>query len=181
MTLNEIDRQKQLNAYKWHVLYTKPRNEKKVTVRLGEAGYTVYCPLIKTVHQWSDRKKKVQIPMFPSYIFIYINEKNRQLPLRDPGVMKYVYYAGHPAIIRDIEVNAIREIENAGSEIKVEGSGFEKGQFVEIPEGPFKGMTGIVDKFDARKVLVYVEQLGCIVQFYYQIKAKGNEGDFSIG
>ena len=181
MTLNETDRQKQLNAYKWHVLYTKPRNEKKVTVRLGEAGYTVYCPLIKTVHQWSDRKKKVQIPMFPSYIFIYINEKNRQLPLRDPGVMKYVYYAGHPAIIRDIEVNAIREIENAGSEIRVEGSGFEKGQFVEIPQGPFKGMTGIVDKFDARKVLVFVEQLGCIVQFYYQIKAKGNEGDLSIG
>ena len=170
MILNELEKQKKINTYKWHVLYTKPRNEKKVTARLIEAGYEVYCPLIKTIHQWSDRKKKVQIPMFPSYIFIYINEKNRQLPLRDPGVMKYVYYASHPAIIRDIEINAIREIENAGSEIKVEGSGFEKGQFVEIPDGPFKGMTGIVDKFDARKVLVYVEQLGCIVQFYYQLE-----------
>ena len=169
MTLNEIERKKQLHVYKWHVLYTKPRNEKKVTARLNEAGYNAYCPLIKTVHQWSDRKKKVQIPMFPSYIFIYINEMNRQMPLRDPGVMKYVYYASHPAIIRDIEIEAIREIETAGSEIKVEGSGFEKGQFVEIPKGPFKGMTGVVDKFDARKVLVYVEQLGCIVQFYYQL------------
>ena len=109
--------------------------------------------------------------MFPSYIFIYINEKNRQLPLRDPGVIKYVYYTSKPAIIRDVELNAIKEIENAGSDIKVEGSGFEKGQFVEIPEGPFKGMTGVVDKFDARKVLVYVEQLGCIVQFYYRLES----------
>ena len=92
------------------------------------------------------------------------------MPLRDPGVMKYVYYAGNPAIIRDGEIKAIREIENAGSDIKVQGSGFEKGQFVEIPNGPFKGMTGVVDKFDARKVLVYVEQLGCIVQFYYQLE-----------
>lgn len=137
-----------------------------------EAGYEVYCPLIRTVHQWSDRKKKVQIPMFPSYIFIYIDEKNRQMPLRDPGIMKYVYYAGHPAIIRDIEIKAIKEIENAGSDIKVQGSGFEKGQFVEIPNGPFKGMTGVVDKFDARKVLVYVEQLGCIVQFYYKLEGQ---------
>jgi transcription antitermination factor NusG len=175
MSVNEIERLKKINEYKWHVLYTKPRNEKKVTTRLQEAGYDVYCPLIKTVHQWSDRKKKVQIPMFSSYIFIYINEKNRQLPLRDPGVMKYVYYASQPAIIRDIELQAIKEIENAGSDIKVEGSGFERGQFVEIPEGPFRGMTGVVDKFDARKVLVYVEQLGCIVQFYYTLEDSKEE------
>jgi transcription antitermination factor NusG len=175
MPANKIENLKKINVYKWHVLYTKPRNEKKVVARLLEAGYDVYCPLIKTVHQWSDRKKKVQIPMFPSYIFIYINEKNRQLPLFDPGVMKYVYYAGQPAVIRDIEIKAIKEIENAGTDIKVEGSGFQKGQFVEIPDGPFKGMTGVVDKFDARKVLVYVEQLGCIVQFYYRIESKQEE------
>jgi transcription antitermination factor NusG len=170
MSQNKVEEQNKINVYQWHVLYTKPRNEKKVTARLQEAGYEVYCPLIKTIHQWSDRKKKVQVPMFPSYIFIYINEKNRQLPLYDPGVIKYVYYASKPAIIRDVELNAIKEIEHAGSDIKVEGSGFERGQFVEIPEGPFKGMTGVVDKYDARKVLVYVEQLGCIVQFYYRLE-----------
>lgn len=175
MSEKKIMKSKPGNEFLWHVLYTKPRNEKKVTARLSEAGYEVYCPLIKTIHQWSDRKKKVQIPMFPSYIFININEKSRQMPLLDPGVMKYVYYAGRPAIIREKEIMAIKEIENAGSDIKVEGSGFVKGQFVEIPDGPFKGMTGTVDKFDARKVLVFVEQLGCIVQFYYQLD-KDTEG-----
>jgi transcription antitermination factor NusG len=52
----------------------------------------------------------------------------------------------------------------------VEGSGFEKGQFVEIPEGPFKGLTGEVNKFDKSKVIIYIEQLGCTVQFRYQLQ-----------
>ena len=65
-------------------------------------------------------------------------------------------------------IEAIREIEEKGSDIQVRSSGFEKGQFVEIPDGPFRGMTGTMDKVDNRKVLVFIEQLGCIVQFYYK-------------
>ena len=152
----------------WHVLYTKPRNEKKAASRLAEQGYHVYCPLIKTLKQWSDRKKKVSVPMFPIYIFIKIEEAHRRDPLQDPGVLNYVYWVGQPALIREKEIDAIREIEEKGSEIMVQGSGFEKGQFIEIPDGPFRGMTGTVDKVDNRKVLVYIEQLGCIVQFYYK-------------
>jgi len=152
----------------WYVLYTKPRSEKKVTDRLTDTGYEVYCPLIRTMRQWSDRKKKVSVPMFPSYIFIHIDVKRRQEPLQDSGVMNYVYWVGKPAVIRDKEIEAIKEIENKGSDIVVQGSGFERGQFIEIPDGPFKGLNGTVDKVDNRKVLVYIEQLGCIVQFYYK-------------
>ena len=54
----------------WYVLYTKPRNEKKVAQRLSEAGYTVYCPLQKVRRQWSDRTKVVEEPLFTSYLFI---------------------------------------------------------------------------------------------------------------
>jgi transcription antitermination factor NusG len=156
------------NTQNWYVLYTKPRSEKKSSDRLLQEGYEVYCPLIKTMRQWSDRKKKVSLPMFPSYIFIHIDEKSRQEPLRDPGVMNYIYWLGKPAIVREEEIKAIREIENQGSDIVVQGSGFERGQFIEIPDGPFKGLAGTVDKVDNRKVLVYIEQLGCIVQFYYK-------------
>ena len=152
----------------WYVLYTKPRSEKKAADRLLNNGYEVYCPVIRTMRQWSDRKKKVSVPMFPSYIFIHIDEKRRQEPLTDQGVMNYVYWLGKPAIIRDQEIDAIREIENQGSDIVVEGGRLERGQFIEIPDGPFKGLAGTIDKVDNRKVLVYIEQLGCIVQFYYK-------------
>ena len=152
---------------KWYVLYTKPRNEKKATDRLTQAGYEMYCPLIKTVRQWSDRKKKVSVPMFPSYVFCHVDEAGRQIVVRDPGVLNFVFWLGKPAVVRDHEIEAIRKIENHGIDIRVEGGKPEKGQMVEIPEGPFKGMSGRVDKVDRTRVLLYIEQLSCIVQFKY--------------
>ena len=155
---------------KWLVLYTKPRNEKKVTERLTKAGFEMYCPTIKTLRQWSDRKKKVEAPMFPGYVFTHVDEKERLAILHDPGVLNYVFWLGKPAVVRKEELEAIQNISAFGDEVKVEGSGFEKGQFVEIPEGPFKGLAGEVNKVDKSKVLVYIEQLGCTVQFRYQLQ-----------
>ena len=57
----------------WYVIYTKPRSEKKVAERLSEDGVEVYCPMIKTIRQWSDRKKKVLLPMFPGYVFVHVS------------------------------------------------------------------------------------------------------------
>jgi len=154
----------------WHVLYTKPRNEKKVTERLTEQGFEMYCPLVKTMRQWSDRKKKVQVPLFPSYIFANIEETARRKLLHDPGVLNFVYWLGNPAIVREEEMEAIKKIAARGEDIHVTGSGFEKGQFVKIPEGPFKGLSGQIDKVDSRKVIVYVEQLDCMVSFKYAVE-----------
>jgi transcriptional antiterminator RfaH len=155
---------------KWHVLYSKPRNEKKVVERLSKNGFEVYCPLIKTLRQWSDRKKKVQIPMFPGYIFALTNDGERQQILMDPGLLNYVYWLGKPAIVRDKEMEAIKSIAHTGEDIHVASVGFEKGQFVEIPDGPFKGLTGRIDKLDRRKVIVFVEQLDCMVSFKYVVE-----------
>ena len=58
----------------WHVLYTKPRNEKKVAERLSGAGDTVYCPLQKVRRQWSDRLKVIEEPLFKGYAFIHIED-----------------------------------------------------------------------------------------------------------
>jgi transcriptional antiterminator RfaH len=154
----------------WHVLYTKPRNEKRVVERLSSKGYEVYCPLIKTLRQWSDRKKKVQVPMFPSYIFAYTNEAERTELLMDPGVLNFVFWLGKPAVVRDAEMTAIRNIATSGEDVHVAGGGFEKGQQVTIEEGPFKGLTGKIDKLDGRKVIVFVEQLDCMVSFKYVIQ-----------
>ena len=151
----------------WLVLYTKPRNEKKVTERLTNQGFEVYCPLVKTLKQWSDRKKKVEVPMFSSYVFINIDEKRRQEALYDPGVMNYVYWLGKPAVVRDYEMQAFREIAEYGEEVIVESSMLEKGQYVEIEEGPFKGMNGVVDRLNSQSFTVYIQQLDCKVSFSY--------------
>ena len=152
----------------WHVLYTKPRNEKKVTERLSEEGFEVYCPLVKTVRQWSDRKKKVQVPMFPSYLFCNVDEQERHLLLQDPGILNFVFWLGKPALVREHEIEAIRDIVKHGEEININTDRFEIGQLIEISEGPFKGMSGRIDKLDKRKIIVLVEQLGCLVSFKYR-------------
>lgn len=108
--------------------------------------------------------------MFSSYIFAYTNELERPFLLHDPGVLNFVFWLGKPAFVRDDEMEAIKKIEAAGDEIQVEGVRLEKGQLVTIPEGPFKGLTGKVDKLDSRKVIVFVEQLDCMVSFRYRVE-----------
>ena len=154
----------------WYAIYTKSRSEKKVTERLSDAGIEAYCPLIKTLRQWSDRKKKVQLPMFPGYVFVCVSEIERTLVLQDFGVLNFVFWLGKPAVIRENEIAAIREIAENGEEINISSEAFEVGRMVKIPEGPFKGMTGTVDKLDKRKVIVLVEQLGCMVSFRYKVE-----------
>ena len=83
----------------WFALYTKPRNEKKVAENLAALGIEVYCPLVTTIKQWSDRKKKVESPLIPSYVFVKIEEANRKEVFQVSGVVQYVFWLGKPAKI----------------------------------------------------------------------------------
>jgi transcriptional antiterminator RfaH len=80
-----------------------------VTERLTKTGFEMYCPTIKTLRQWSDRKKKVEAPMFPGYIFAHVNEKERLAILNDPGVLNYVFWLGKPAVVREEELGGHTE------------------------------------------------------------------------
>lgn len=151
----------------WYVLYTKPRNEKKVAERLEREGFESYCPLIRAMRQWSDRKKKVSVPMFPSYVFVHLTARERLEVVKVSGVMNFIFWQGVPAIVRDEEIKAVRKIEENGSDISVTSLQVEKGQLVTIPAGPFKGQKGVVDQVNKNNILIYIEQLGYQVRFKY--------------
>jgi transcriptional antiterminator RfaH len=149
----------------WYVLYTKPRNEKKVDERLHEKGFETYCPVIFTIKQWSDRKKKVMLPMFPSYIFIKVEEHQRVQVLSDPGVLNFVFWQGEPAKVRPIEIYAIKKIAEEGQSIQVESNQLNLGENLVIPNGPFKGLIGIVDAINDKIITITLKPLGCVVKF----------------
>lgn len=151
----------------WYLIYTKPRNEKKVAERLEKGGYTVYCPLVKSLRKWSDRKKKVQIPMFTSYVFIYMTERDHATVMRDPGVLFFIFWLGKLAIVKDHEIAAIREIVANAEDIKVSALKVTKGQMIRIKEGTFKGLGGKITSVSKNIVIIYIEQLGCQIQFKY--------------
>ena len=62
---------------KWFVLYTKPHQELKVVQKLKEIGISSYCPTVKLIKQYSDRKKKVIKPLISSYVMVFIEENKR--------------------------------------------------------------------------------------------------------
>jgi transcription antitermination factor NusG len=140
----------------WLVIYTTPRAEKKVNERLRERGIETYLPLYKTIRQWSDRKKKVELPLFNSYIFVCVSESERIKVLQTDGVVRFLYFLGKPAVVRDKEIEAIRLFlhETEGLKIKV-----EVGQKVEIASGPMEGIYGEVIRIGKDKLLLRIEEL----------------------
>lgn len=146
----------------WYVVYTKSRNEKKVAKRLQDAAFEIYCPLVTTVRQWSDRKKKVTEPLFKSYVFVRSNESQRLGVLQTPGVVNFVFWLGKPAIVRQEEIEAIRSFMDAAE--NVEELTVESGENLKIDWGLFRGQEG---KYLARQgdhLILLVESLGRMVR-----------------
>ncbi|TVQ64950.1 MAG: UpxY family transcription antiterminator [Balneolaceae bacterium] len=148
----------------WRAFYTRPRHEKKAADRL-EDEFEVYCPVVETRVQWSDRVKKVKKPLFTGYLFARVNEKERMILLEDPSVSRTVTWLGKPAVIKDEE---IRDIKILLEEIKpddVEIQTFEEGQRVRIDSGSLREMEGIIVEVKGKKARLRLETMKCDVTF----------------
>jgi transcription elongation factor/antiterminator RfaH len=146
----------------WYALYTKPRNEKKVTERLQQLGLAVYCPLVTVVKQWSDRKKKVQEPLLPSYIFVRLEENEREKVFQVAGVVRYLYWLGKPAIVRDEEIETLQSwLLNGNQKLQVQQ--LQPGSKITIREGLFTGVDAVVKEYRGKKVQLVLESLGIVI------------------
>src|SRR6186997_1335326 len=105
---------------KWFAVYTKPRFEKRVTEIMNRKRIENYCPINKVLRQWSDRTKFVTEPLFPYFVFIKITESELSSLKQIDGVVNFVYWLGKPAIIRDSEIEAIRQFLDEHSNIRLE-------------------------------------------------------------
>jgi transcription antitermination factor NusG len=151
-----IIKPKAVSPRQWLVAYTQPRAEKRVYDRLLEAGIETYLPLYTTIRQWSDRKKKVEVPLFNSYIFVRVLESERLNVLQVPGLVRFVYYLQKPAVVRDKEIEAIKKFLNKTEGLKIKVT---KGEFVEISSGPMEGINGRVLRVGKEKIILQIEQL----------------------
>src|SRR6185369_3363320 len=99
---------------KWLVFYTKSRHEKKVKDFLTRKGFDVFLPVHKVMRQWSDRKKKVEVPLFNSYIFVFESEGKIQDILQAPGVSWNIRHNNKPAVLRQEEKEIIQRFVSSG-------------------------------------------------------------------
>lgn len=130
--------------------------------RLTQEGIENYVPLKKELKQWSDRQKMVESPLINGYVFVKPDTLQRDKVLQFQGVLQYVRYNSDDATIRDIEIEALRSIEEKG--YFVEGKFSEEwksGDRVLIQHGPFKGLHGLV-KMQAKEAVykIAIEGIG---------------------
>ena len=148
----------------WYVVYTKPKWEKKVAVQLEKSGIECYCPLITQVRQWSDRKKKVEVPLFNSYVFVQLQESDRNLVFQSAGAVRYLFWLGKPAIVRDEEINIIKKwlAKPDGAELTV--APFQIGEKITLESGPFAAQEAIVQEVNSTHCVLVLESIGCVLK-----------------
>lgn len=146
----------------WFVLYTQPRNEKKVAERLEKLGITAYCPMTIQVRQWSDRKKKVEVPLLNSYVFVHLEEADRKLVFEVPGIVRYLFWLGEPAIVRDEEIKTLQNwLSLDFAELKVEA--LKPGDTIMLKEGAFKNQEARIKTISKNKMQLVLTSLGILV------------------
>ncbi len=146
----------------WYAVYTRPKNEKKVTDQLVKLGIEVYCPLVTQVKQWSDRKKKVETPLISSYVFVNLEEKDRDKVFEAFGVVRYLFWLGKPAIIRDEEIYLLKDsLKEVISTFEI--SEIKPGDVLNISRGPFQGKEGVVKAVEKNKIQLILKELGVLI------------------
>jgi len=154
------------NQNYWYAIYTKPRSEKKVFQRMLDHDIEAFLPLVKTIRQWSDRKKTVQVPLISSYVFVYMPEKDLAKTLPIPGTVNVLKHLGKPAKIRDVEIENLRILSGTGDKYEVEDcKRLIEGDVVEVEKGPFTGLIATCEKkCGNHRVIVKIDSLqSCVV------------------
>ena len=148
------------DKYFWYAIYTKSRAEKKTYIQLQQRGIEVYLPLQKKLKQWSDRKKWVEEPLFNSYMFVRVSEREYYDVLQTPGVVRYITFSGKAAAIREDQILFLKKILSSEEELEISEHHFSVGQKVKVVAGLLHGMTGeLVDVKNSKRFIIRFEEL----------------------
>src|SRR5438094_7575677 len=92
---------------RWHAIYTCSRHEKSVSRQLRQKQIDCFLPLYRSVRRWKDRRKELQLPLFPGYVFVHVNSSDRLRVLQIPGVVRFVSFNGQPSPLDDHEIESL--------------------------------------------------------------------------
>lgn len=143
-----------MNSAYWYAVYTKARAEKKTAELLKKNGMEVYLPLQKTLRQWSDRKKWVEVPLIRTYLFVKTNLSDYFEILNTPGVVRLITFEGKPAPIPEHQIKALQAIITENVEIDAVDTNIPEGSPVEIIHGSLKGIKGELVRHGTKKKVV---------------------------
>jgi transcriptional antiterminator NusG len=145
----------------WYAIYVRSRHEFASDYELRKKGITTYLPSIKRISQWKDRKKLVEYPLFPGYLFVLIGRCDSLKVLKTRGVVSLVSSeAGSPAVVPEEEITSLQALLASGEEINIYPE-FKEGSLVFVKKGALKGANGVIVKKEGQFIfLVNIHILG---------------------
>ncbi len=146
-------------AREWNVLSVFPRHEKHVAHLLEAKGTNYFLPLYSSLRRWKDRRKRIDMVLFPGYVFVDVEREERVDVLTLPGVARFVTFQGQPAVVLDHEIKTIGISARSGLVIEPHPY-LQKGRRVRIRSGPMAGVEGIlVRRKDKFRVVLSIDMI----------------------
>src|ERR1022692_2682243 len=134
----------------WYALYTCPRHEKRVAEQIRQRRISCFLPLYRSVRRWKDRRKELELALFPGYVFVHITLQDRLRVLQLAGAVRFVSFNGHPVPLPDGEMESLMGALVSGVRVKPHPY-LTIGRRVRIRYGPLARAQGILvrrkDKF----------------------------------
>jgi transcription antitermination factor NusG len=128
---------------RWYAAYTCVHHEKRVARQLELRSVESFLPLYEKVSRWKDRRVRLQLPLFPGYVFVRIVREEKLRVLQIPSVVRLVGFNGIPAPLNDEEMAAMQQ--GLNSKLRIEPHPFlTVGRRVHIKSGPFAGLQGVL-------------------------------------
>ena len=149
--------------FPWYALYVHSRAEKKVCERLQGMGMEAYLPLVTKMKRWSDRMKKVEEPLFKSYLFVRCDIKKYYEIVSIPGVTRFVSFEKNAVVVPENQIIAIKKYCNdfEGNENELENIELHEGQLVRITSGEMTGLIGRLAHINNKKrLIIHIESVG---------------------
>ena len=134
------------STFNWYAAHTRARHEKKVAQQLEDRGIEHLLPLYHSVRRWKDRRKELDLVLFPGYVFVRLALPERLRVLQLPGVANFVSFNGQPASLPQHDLNALRE--GLSHNLQAEQHTYlTVGRRVKVVYGPLTGAQGILQRW----------------------------------
>ncbi|WP_372751933.1 UpxY family transcription antiterminator [Labilibaculum sp.] len=150
----------------WHAIYAKSNCEKKLCEELLRCGVECYLPLNKELRKWSDRKKWIEKPLIPSYVFVRGSRKEMHLAIGLTYAVCFVTFGGRLANIPNNQIETLKLfLKDCSRNTEMVYEQVKKGEWVRVKYGPMKGIVGEVVEMRGRQriVLRFASPATCIL------------------
>lgn len=141
MTISDMTLGESLES--WYALYTCPRHERRVAEYIAQRRICCFLPLYRSVRRWKDRRKELELALFPGYVFVRMALRDRLRILQVPGAVRLVSFNGKPAALPDVEIEFLRNRQCAAGAIEPHPY-LCAGKKVRVRSGPMQGLEGII-------------------------------------